>query len=721
MHAPRKPDHDRSADRSRSLVRPAPALVTAKPDTPAGPGGAMTPGQVLALQRSVGNAAVSRMVEEERHVHGAGCGHETPETPVQRTAVHDVLDTPGQPFTGPLRTEMEDRFGGADFSGVRLHTDSAAQKSATEIGARAYTSGNHVVFGPGPIEPKVMAHELRHTQQQAAGQVAGTDHGDGLSMSDKGDDFEKEAEAVAEQVMSSDPVTASAPAPGPSAGPAAEAPVQRVADGRAAPVAVQRVGESSESAAEQPAQDVKGKELIHRLSQSIEDHTIETKPVVSPWAPGTWWPEDWMPAGKARLRRTLDRRVLAGEVFGAQDLADIEALTTVNPDWLKDVGIGTISEAQEYTRKGNYKDWLNLPAGKRVLTATLAYNNHLKGAPIPDNPAYTLARFFNTKGRNLTEEQKQPLRDERDQQIRETAVRTLHPAAIPPQDMHADANKAHVTQHQAKADKARDVFTNVLLVLQHGLKIYDKKQEKHLDYRDGDVIRALAHGGRVNIRIPALNEGEAAASLTDFLGVTEGGGLAEHVEPRDYATHGNDIGKNKGDKRGKFKETGGALVALKNKVLPGGPDLSGLDIPGGGFGSKDWNGDVVLPTGSHGHMLLVFTAPTKTTDGALQVGIETTGPDKPSTVGYKHDFRSTEATANPESVMHGHKRDKLNERYVDLKELGKAQGGGDWRAFLDDIKQGWYAELNKTKDGSDERQALYRQLVGRRQHFYDET
>ncbi|MGW2326531.1 PE-PGRS family protein [Streptomyces sp. NPDC001700] len=562
MHARRKPDHDQSPDRSRALVRPVPDRATERPDARPGPGGAMSPGRAIALQRWVGNAAASQVIGQERPV-------------VQR----------------------------------------AGESSASA--------------------------------------------------------------AVAE-------------------------PAQDAQDAEG-------------------AKDPKGKEVIKRLSRSIEGHTIETKAVVSLWAPGTWYPEQWMPEGKMRLRRTLDRRVLAGEVFGATDLADIGALTTVNPDWLKDVGIGTISEAQEYTRKGDYKDWLRLPAGKRVLTATLAFNNHLQGAPIPDTPDYTLARFFHTKGRNLTEDQKQPLRDERDQQIRDTAVRTLHPAAIPPQDMHADANKAHVTAHRAKADKARDVFTHVLLVLQHGLKIYDKKQKKHLDYREGDVVRALAHGGRVNIRIPALSEGEPAAALTDFLGVTEGDGLAEHVEPRPYATHGNDIGKNKGDKRGKFKETGGPLVAVGNKFLPGGPDLSGLDIPGGGFGSKDWNGDVVLPTGSHGHMLLVFTAPTKKTDGALQVGIETTGPDKPSTVGYTHDFRSTEATANPESVLHGHKRDKLDERYVDLKELGDAQGGGDWRGFLDDIKQRWYAELDQTTDGSDERQALYHQLVGPRQHFYGQT
>ncbi|MGR3931648.1 PE-PGRS family protein [Streptomyces sp. BRA346] len=560
MHATRKPDHDPSSGRSRPPVRPAPDRATAKPDVPAGPGGPMTPGQMVALQRSVGNLAASRVI--------------------------------------------------------------------------------------------------------------------------------------------------------------GQATVQRAGEGSA-----------SAAAAEQPAKDVKGKEVIDRLSRSIEGHTVEPKMKVAPLAPGTWWPEDWMPAGNARLRRTLERRVLSGEVFNAQELADIGTLATANPDWLKKVGIGTVAEAQEYTRKGNYKDWMNLPAGKRVLTATLAYNAHLQGEPIPDAPDYTLGRFFNIKGRNLSEDDKQALKDERDQQIRDTAVATLHPAGLPASALHADANKPHVTQHQAKADKARDVFTNVLLVLQHGLKIYDKEQKQHIDYRDGDVVRALAHGGRVHIRIPALRNGESAASLTEFLGVTDNKGRrAPFVDKRGFATHGTDITKNKDGERGDFKETGGTLVSIGNRLTPGGPEMSGMDIPGGGIGSKDWNGDVVLPTGSHGHMLLVFTAPTAEKDGSLLVGIETVGPHKPSPVGYKHDIRSTEATANPESVFHGHKRDKIgsgglskNERYVDLKEMGDAQGSGDWRAFLDDIKRDWYAELNKTQDGSDERQALYHQLVGRRQHFYGQT
>lgn len=95
---------------------------------------------------------------------------------------------------------MESRFG-TGFADVRIHNDGAAQRSAKELGAQAYTSGNHIVLGSGSIDDHVLAHELTHVVQQRAGQVAGTDRGDGLRVSDPSDAFEREAEAVAKNVM----------------------------------------------------------------------------------------------------------------------------------------------------------------------------------------------------------------------------------------------------------------------------------------------------------------------------------------------------------------------------------------------------------------------------------------------------------------------------------------------------------------------------------------
>jgi hypothetical protein len=69
---------------------------------------------------------------------------------------------------------MEARFG-HDFSGVRVHADPRAAQSAEDMNARAYTSGQNVVFGPGQLAPethegrRLLAHELTHVVQQEGG------------------------------------------------------------------------------------------------------------------------------------------------------------------------------------------------------------------------------------------------------------------------------------------------------------------------------------------------------------------------------------------------------------------------------------------------------------------------------------------------------------------------------------------------------------------------
>ena len=129
--------------------------------------------------------------------------------------VHDVLATAGESLDGETQQTMQRRFGvrdrparsladmiattsaggrpeeqadsaaervmaapsspaqgGLDFGAVRLHTDQRAAKSARAVGARAFTVGQHIVFGPGQYAPatvpgqRLLAHELTHVVQQ---------------------------------------------------------------------------------------------------------------------------------------------------------------------------------------------------------------------------------------------------------------------------------------------------------------------------------------------------------------------------------------------------------------------------------------------------------------------------------------------------------------------------------------------------------------------------
>ena len=151
---------------------------------PAGMGGSPSEAALLALQRLAGNSTVTDLVE------------------VQRSAVHEALRSPGQPLEAAARDDMESRLG-ADFSDVRVHTDSTAHRAAESVGAHAFTSGSHVVFQRGRYDTgstmgrRMIAHELTHVVQQRQGPVAGTETADGLQVSDPSDSFERQAEAIA--------------------------------------------------------------------------------------------------------------------------------------------------------------------------------------------------------------------------------------------------------------------------------------------------------------------------------------------------------------------------------------------------------------------------------------------------------------------------------------------------------------------------------------------
>jgi hypothetical protein len=174
---------------------------------------------LFALQTALGNATVVQLLRQ--------CGHpgalETPQQ-VQRSAVGEVLRGGGRPLDDATRDEMERRLG-ADFSDVRVHVGSAAQASAAELGALAYTAGSHVVIGDGGADKHVLAHELTHVIQQRRGPVSGSDTGQGFALSDPGDHFERAAEANAHRVMSG-PVPDARPESGPH-GTAGAGTVQR--------------------------------------------------------------------------------------------------------------------------------------------------------------------------------------------------------------------------------------------------------------------------------------------------------------------------------------------------------------------------------------------------------------------------------------------------------------------------------------------------------------
>jgi hypothetical protein len=118
-------------------------------------------------------------------------------------AAADGLSSPGRTLEPDVRQTMEQRFG-HDFSSVRIHSDGGAGRSAAALAARAYTVGEHIVFGQGEYAPQsregrhLLAHELAHTVQQRR---SGTTRQGKLTISDSQGSAERAADRAADAVV----------------------------------------------------------------------------------------------------------------------------------------------------------------------------------------------------------------------------------------------------------------------------------------------------------------------------------------------------------------------------------------------------------------------------------------------------------------------------------------------------------------------------------------
>ena len=77
----------------------------------------------------------------------------------------------GEPLPEETQGEMENTFG-ADFSGVKIHTGSAAEDMNQGLQAKAFTHGSDIYFNKGQYNPdsrdgkRLLGHELTHVVQQ---------------------------------------------------------------------------------------------------------------------------------------------------------------------------------------------------------------------------------------------------------------------------------------------------------------------------------------------------------------------------------------------------------------------------------------------------------------------------------------------------------------------------------------------------------------------------
>lgn len=123
-----------------------------------------------------------RAFMERRFAHELGRARlsATPAQPTQGTlgitrpedAVERMADRAAERVSESSPSRDVSAAGSDYFSRVRVHTGEQAAESARAVNARAYTVGNHIVFGAGSYFPetkdgrRLLAHELAHVAQQ---------------------------------------------------------------------------------------------------------------------------------------------------------------------------------------------------------------------------------------------------------------------------------------------------------------------------------------------------------------------------------------------------------------------------------------------------------------------------------------------------------------------------------------------------------------------------
>ena len=223
-------------------------------------------------------------VEDERKVQRESIGSSEAVTTAP-PIVDDALRTSGEPLDEGARRFMEPRLG-CVFDDVRVHTGAVASRAARAVSARAFTVGSHIVFQDGEYAPsthagrRLLAHELTHVVQQSnVTQPTAAAVSQGISHPD--DASERDADALADSLLS-------------GAGGSIASPMRAV---QAAPAtfALQRQVASAD-----PAKMGRCRDLLELIKEAVavllqRAHDLITDPLGLQW--DNWYVPKIMPDG----------------------------------------------------------------------------------------------------------------------------------------------------------------------------------------------------------------------------------------------------------------------------------------------------------------------------------------------------------------------------------------------------------------------------------------
>ncbi len=192
-------------DDKKTINKPDKTAVSPNHDSPitvAEMNQPLTENNVTRMQQTVGNTAVQRILAQR-----SGDG----QTEVDDEIANNIHSQRGGGHT--LDESIAAKAGdvmGQDFSNVRIHTDSNADNLSRQLNAKAFTTGNDIFFQEGTYNPTssdgqhLISHELTHVVQQGASSgIPAPSIQNKMTVNDPNDQYEVEADSVADMVMNS--------------------------------------------------------------------------------------------------------------------------------------------------------------------------------------------------------------------------------------------------------------------------------------------------------------------------------------------------------------------------------------------------------------------------------------------------------------------------------------------------------------------------------------
>ena len=125
----------------------------------------------IASNGSKDGNKIQRSVKDKIHRHASGSASASNSGGSLSAALGGSSATK---MSAPIQRKMEEGFG-TSFSGVRIHTDPAANTISRSINADAFTQGSDIYFRSGAYNPgstsgqTLLAHELTHVVQNGHG------------------------------------------------------------------------------------------------------------------------------------------------------------------------------------------------------------------------------------------------------------------------------------------------------------------------------------------------------------------------------------------------------------------------------------------------------------------------------------------------------------------------------------------------------------------------